>query len=90
MWVMAPVALAAFVTSLDNTVINIALPAIREDLGLSLSGLQWAVTSYILAFSSLLLVGGRLTDMLGRRRAMLVGFLVFSGASLAAGLAPSG
>lgn len=90
MWVMAPVALAAFITSLDNTVINIALPAIREDLGLSLSGLQWAVTSYILAFSSLLLVGGRLTDMLGRRRAMLVGFLIFSGASLAAGLAPSG
>lgn len=90
MWVMAPVALAAFITSLDNTVINIALPAIRSDLGLSLSGLQWAVTSYILAFSSLLLVGGRLTDMLGRRRAMLIGFLVFSGASLAAGLAPSG
>lgn len=90
MWVMAPVALAAFITSLDNTVINIALPSLREDLGLSLSGLQWAVTSYILAFSSLLLVGGRLTDMLGRRRAMLVGFVVFSAASLAAGLAPSG
>ncbi|MBJ7520910.1 MAG: MFS transporter [Solirubrobacteraceae bacterium] len=90
MWVMAPVALAAFITSLDNTVINIALPALREDLGLSLSGLQWVVTSYILVFSSLLLVGGRLTDMMGRRRAMLVGFSVFSGASLAAGLAPSG
>lgn len=90
MWVMAPVALAAFITSLDNTVINIALPALREDLGLSLSGLQWVVTSYILVFASLLLVGGRLTDMMGRRRAMIVGFLVFAGASLAAGLAPSG
>lgn len=90
MWVMAPVALAAFITSLDNTVINIALPALREDLGLSLSGLQWVVTSYILVFSSLLLVGGRLTDMLGRRRAMTIGFLVFAAASLVAGLAPSG
>lgn len=90
MWVMAPVALAAFITSLDNTVINIALPALREDLGLALSGLQWVVTSYILVFASLLLVGGRLTDMMGRRRAMLVGFLIFSGASLVAGLAPSG
>ncbi|MBJ7328823.1 MAG: MFS transporter [Solirubrobacteraceae bacterium] len=87
---MVPVALAAFITALDNTVINIALPALREDLGLSLSGLQWVVTSYILVFSSLLLVGGRLTDILGRRRALLLGFLVFSIASLAAGLAPSG
>lgn len=90
MWVMAPVALAAFITSLDNTVINIAAPALRADLGLGLSGLQWAVTSYILAFSSLLLVGGRLTDIIGRRRAMLLGFLVFALASLAAGLAPTG
>lgn len=90
MWVMAPVALAAFITSLDNTVVNIAAPALREDIGLSLAGLQWVVTSYILVFSSLLLVGGRLTDMLGRRRAMLVGFAIFAAASLVAGLAGSG
>lgn len=89
MWVMAPVALAAFITSLDNTVINIAAPALRADLGLGLSGLQWAVTSYILAFSSLLLVGGRLTDIFGRRRVLEVGLLTFIVASVLVGLAPS-
>lgn len=88
--VLVPIALAAFVTSLDNTVVNVALPSMQHELGLGVSGLQWIATSYILAFSSLLLAGGRLTDLYGRRRIFLIGLGLFVAASLLAGLAPSG
>jgi len=86
---MAAVGLATFMTSLDNTVVNVALPSIQRDLHLSIGGLQWVVSSYILAFSSLLLVGGRLADRYGRRRLFEAGLTVFTGASLLAGLAGS-
>jgi EmrB/QacA subfamily drug resistance transporter len=89
-WVIVPIALAAFITSLDNTVVNVALPSIQRDLDLSITGLQWIATSYILAFSGLLLAGGRLTDLVGRRTIFLVGMGVFVGASILAGFAPSG
>jgi EmrB/QacA subfamily drug resistance transporter len=88
--VLVPIALAAFVTSLDNTVVNVALPSMQREFGLGVSGLQWIATSYILAFSSLLLAGGRLTDLYGRRRVFLIGLGLFVGASVLAGLAPTG
>ncbi|SHN29510.1 MFS transporter [Cryptosporangium aurantiacum] len=88
--VLVPIALAAFVTSLDNTVVNVALPSMQREFGLPVSGLQWIATSYILAFSGLLLAGGRLTDLYGRRRVFLIGLGLFVGASVLAGFATSG
>ena len=88
--VLVPIALAAFVTSLDNTVVNVALPSMQRELGLGVSGLQWIATSYILAFSSLLLAGGRLTDLYGRRTLFLIGLGLFVAASVLAGVASSG
>jgi EmrB/QacA subfamily drug resistance transporter len=75
---------------LDNNVTNVALPTIERDLHLSVAGLEWIVSSYVLALASLLLVGGRLADVYGRRRIFLIGLAVFTLSSLAAGLAGSG
>ncbi|GAB2813703.1 MFS transporter [Actinoallomurus bryophytorum] len=86
---MVGVALATFMTFLDNNVVNVALPSIQRELHLSLSGLEWIVSSYILVFSGLMLVGGRLADVFGRRRLFVAGIAVFTGASLLAGLAGS-
>ncbi len=77
-------------TSLDNTVLNVALPSIQRDLHLSLAGLEWVASAYILVFASLLLAGGRLADRYGRRRLFLIGLALFTGASLLAGLAGTG
>src|SRR5216110_2235353 len=89
-WVaLVAVALATFMTYLDNNVVNVALPSIQRDLHLSISGLEWIVSSYILVFAGLMLVGGRLADVYGRRRLFLGGLVVFTGASLVAGLATS-
>jgi EmrB/QacA subfamily drug resistance transporter len=81
------VALATFMTYLDNNIINVAIPAIEQDLHLTTSGLEWVVSSYILVFASLLLAGGRLADVWGRKRLFLIGLSIFTVASLAAGLA---
>ncbi len=81
------VALATFMTYLDNNIVNVAMPAIQKDLHLTISGLEWVVSSYILVFASLLLAGGRLADVFGRKRLFLIGLGVFTVASLAAGLA---
>src|SRR6266542_1148035 len=89
-WSLAAVALATFVTSLDNTVVNVALPSIQRDLRLSIAGLEWVASAYILVFASLLLAGGRLADRYGRRRLFLIGLALFTGASLLAGLAGTG
>jgi EmrB/QacA subfamily drug resistance transporter len=86
-WALIAVALATFMTYLDNNIVNVAMPAIQRDLGLSVSGLEWVVSAYILVFASLLLAGGRLADVFGRRRLFLLGLTVFTLASLAAGLA---
>ena len=75
---------------LDNTVVNVALPAIQEDLGTGISELQWIVTGYALTFAALMLIGGKLADAYGRRLIFVVGILVFTGASLWCGLADSG
>src|SRR6266545_315151 len=89
-WSLTAVALATFVTSLDNTVVNVALPSIQRDLHLGIAGLEWVASAYILVFAGLLLAGGRLADRYGLRRLFLAGLAVFTGASLAAGLAGSG
>ena len=84
---LAAVSLATFMTSLDNTVVNVALPSIQRDLRLSLGGLEWVASAYVLVFASLLLAGGRLADLYGRRRLFLAGMALFTAASLASGLA---
>ena len=88
-WTLLAVALATFMTYLDNNIVNVAIPAIERDLQLTTSGLEWVVSSYILVFASLLLAGGRLADVWGRKRLFLIGLSIFTLASLAAGLAGS-
>jgi EmrB/QacA subfamily drug resistance transporter len=88
-WTLLTVALATFMTYLDNNIVNVAIPAIQRDLHLSTGRLEWVVSGYILAFAGLLLVGGRLADAYGRRRLFLLGLGVFTGASLLAGLSGS-
>lgn len=86
---LAVLALAQFMVVLDVTIANVALPAIQADLHFSDLNLQWVVGAYTLTFGGLLLLGGRMADLLGRRRMLSVGLLLFAVASLAAGLAPS-
>ncbi len=74
---------------LDGTIVNVALPAIQTDLGFSQSGLAWVVNAYLIAFGGLLLLAGRLGDLLGRRSLFLAGLSVFTAASLLCGLADS-
>lgn len=73
----------------DVSIVNVALPSVGEDLGFSPEGLQWVINAYILAFGGFLLLGGRIADLLGRRRVFVGGLVIFSVASLACGLAPS-
>lgn len=80
---------AQFAVVLDISVVNVALPSIRAALGFGETGQQWVVTAYALTFAGLLLLGGRLADLYGRRRVFLAGLLLFSGASLVGGLADS-
>ena len=89
-WTLAAVAFGLFMIMLDNTVVNVALPAIQEDLGIGLSDLQWIVTGYALTFAALMLIGGKLADAYGRRLIFVLGIVVFTGASLWCGLADSG
>ncbi|MDI6104276.1 DHA2 family efflux MFS transporter permease subunit [Actinoplanes sp. NEAU-A12] len=88
-WALVAVALGTFMTYLDNNVVNVALPSIQRDLGLSIAGLEWITSAYILVFAGLLLAGGRIADVLGTRLAFLAGLAVFTVASVAAGLADS-
>src|SRR2546429_9699295 len=74
---------------LDATVVNVALPAIQSDLGFSPSSLAWVVNAYLIAFGGLLLLAGRLGDLISRRGVFLAGLAVFTGASLLCGLAQS-
>jgi EmrB/QacA subfamily drug resistance transporter len=83
----ALLAVAYFMTIIDLTIVNVALPTIGHNLHFSESNLQWVVTAYGLTFGGLLLLGGRAADLLGRRRILMVGLAVFSAASLACGLA---
>ena len=74
---------------LDNTVVNVALPSIATDLKISISELEWIVTGYALVFAALLITGGKLADMYGRRKIFVIGLTIFSLSSLACGLAPN-
>ncbi|NEA09459.1 MFS transporter, partial [Streptomyces sp. SID10692] len=76
-----------FLVSLDMSVVNIALPDIRADLGFDGGGLLWVVNAYALAFGGLLMLGGRLADLAGPRRVLTAGLALFGLASLAGGLA---
>jgi EmrB/QacA subfamily drug resistance transporter len=89
-WTLVAAILGLSVTILDETVVFLALPAIERDLQIGLTGQQWVVNGYLLSLSALLLVGGSLADLVGRRRVFLIGMAGFGAASLAAGLAPSG
>jgi len=88
-WTLIAVALATFMTYLDNNIVNVALPVIQRDLHLSTAGLEWIVSGYILVFASLLLAGGRLADVYGRKRLFAIGLVIFTAASLVAGFAGS-
>jgi EmrB/QacA subfamily drug resistance transporter len=82
-------ALADFVVILDSTIVNIALPSVGRSLHASNSSLSWVISAYVLAFGGLLLLGGRLADLFGRRRMFIGGLAVFGAASLAGGLSTS-
>jgi EmrB/QacA subfamily drug resistance transporter len=85
--VLVLVCLAQFMVILDATIVNVALPSIQADLGLSESSLQWIVNAYALLFGGFLLLGGRAGDLIGRKRVFLAGLVVFTAASLLCGLA---
>jgi len=88
-WTLAAVSFGLFMIMLDNTVVNVALNSIQRDLGISLSELEWVVSGYALTFAALMLTGGKLADMYGRRLMFIVGLVVFTASSLACGLSTS-
>ena len=87
--VLLTMCFALFMAMLDNTVVNVALPTISDELGAGVSGLQWIVDGYVLAFASFLLTGGIVGDRYGRKRTFIAGLVVFTIASLLCGLAGS-
>jgi EmrB/QacA subfamily drug resistance transporter len=86
-WALVLISIAQLMVVLDSTIANIALPYIKADLGFSDSGLTWVVTGYALAFGGLLLLGGRLGDLYGRRKVFMAGLVIFAVASLLGGIA---
>src|SRR6202035_5602831 len=89
-WTLVLVCTAAFMLLLDITIVSVALPSIQRDLRASLPDLQWVTAAYALVLAVLLLPAATLGDRLGRRRLFLVGLVIFTGGSLAGGLATSG
>jgi EmrB/QacA subfamily drug resistance transporter len=87
--VLTLVCMAQFMVILDATIVNVALPSIQADLGMSDANLQWIVNAYALTFGGFLLLGGRAGDLIGRKRVFLVGVVLFTVASLMCGLAPN-
>src|SRR3954467_652402 len=79
---LVTVCLAQFMVILDVSIVNVALPSIRDGVGFSATGLQWVVNAYTLTFAGLLMLGGRAADLLGRRRMFGAGVALFTGASL--------
>src|SRR5436309_15188643 len=88
-WTLAAMCFALFMLMLDNTVVNVALPSIQRDLNASLASLEWTVNAYTLTLAVLLVTGGRLGDIFGRRRMFMFGVVVFGLTSIAVGLAHS-
>jgi EmrB/QacA subfamily drug resistance transporter len=85
--ILTLLSLVQFMDILDASILNIALPSIKDDLGFSQQSLQWVVNGYILTYGGFLLLGGRMADLLGRRRILVAGLIVFGGSSLIGGLA---
>src|SRR3954454_13115122 len=79
----------AFLDFADASIVNVALPSIRDDLGFSVQSLQWVLSAYLLTYGGFMLLGGRMADLLGRRRVLLAGTALFGVASLAGGVAGS-
>src|SRR6476646_8757889 len=88
-WTLGALSFALFMIMLDNTIVNVALPAIKSDLGIGTSELEWVVTAYALTFAVLLLTGGKLGDLYGRRLIFTIGLVIFTASSLACGLSSS-
>src|SRR3954465_6580892 len=86
---LALLALAQFVVVLDASIVNVALPSIGRDLNFSQENLSWVINAYTLTFGGFLLLGGRMADLLGRRRLFMAGIVLFALASLAGGFASS-
>src|SRR5919201_1318856 len=86
-WTLGAVAFGLFMIMLDNTVVFVALSSIQADLHISQSELEWVVNGYALTFAVLMLTGGKLADLLGRRFIFVVGLFIFTASSLACGLA---
>src|ERR1700685_3616505 len=86
-WTLVAVSFGLFMIMLDNTVVNVALPSMQRSLHLKISELEWVVTGYALTFGAFMLTGGKLADLFGRRRIVVVGLVVFTASSLACGLA---
>src|SRR5947208_16013798 len=86
-WTLASVSIGLFMIMLDNTIVNVALPTIQSSLHLQYSELEWVVTGYALTFGALMLTGGKIADLLGRRLAFVAGLVIFTLSSLACGLA---
>ena len=87
--VLAVVAVAQFMVILDASIVNVALPTIKTDVGFSEQSLSWILNAYTLIFGGFLLLGGRLADRLGRRRLFMAGIALFSVASLVCGVSQS-
>src|SRR5215216_3022709 len=88
-WALVVLCLGDLMIVLDSTIVNVALPSIREDLGFSETSLAWVVNAYLLTFGGFLLLSGRFGDLFGHRRLFLIGIVLFTIASLACGLATS-
>src|SRR5262245_62903727 len=84
--ILSLLSLVQFMDILDASILNIALPSIKNDLDFSQQSLQWVVNGYILTYGGFLLLGGRMADLLGRRRILVTGLLVFATSSLVGGL----
>src|SRR5919107_2393027 len=87
---LALLSLAQFLIIMDTSIIGVALPAIQQQFGFSQSDLQWIFSAYVIVFGGLLLLGGRLSDIVGQRRIFVIGFAILTASSVLAGLAPNG
>src|SRR5215469_9531695 len=81
---------AVAMTFIDQTIVSIAAPTVQHDLGLSSTGMQWGINAYLLALAALFAFGGRLADTVGHRKMVIIGVIIFAGASALIGLTPRG
>src|SRR5580698_11145663 len=88
--VLAAMIFAVSMTFIDQTIVSIAVPQIQRELGLSSTGVQWAINAYLLSLAALFAVGGRLGDTLGHRKMVIIGVVTFAAASAMCGLTPKG